>query len=164
MKSCFETLDVSRCELVFLSSGGAVVGVQAFSDLDDLKSWLGYWKIALFADDTSIRAMHAHRYSILRDHADHAGEDGSMRLNVIIAGCCLSPEEALALSERSAAERQAIFSRRARGYSFRNGSVPGIGKLGSYRYFRRGMRTFGTHREAAEVCDDDEFRHCSPSP
>lgn len=155
MRNTHETLDVSRCEVSILSPGGAVVGRRAFCDYDDLRSWLGYWRIVTDLD--TVRALDAGWYTGLKPYARHAHQDGSLRLNVLVGGCCLAPEAVGVIAADAKKARDERFNRRREPHrpGFRSGPVPGTGKRGSYCYFRREIATFGTHREAAEAPDDE---------
>jgi hypothetical protein len=164
MKNAHETLDVSRCEMTILSHAGTVVARHAFRDHDDLRSWLGYWKIASDFDLGIVRALDARWYTGLKPYAHHTDDSGSLRINVIVSGCCLSAEAVQRLADVAAEARSRAIQRRRSGcpVPFRRGPVPGTGKGTPYCFFRQKIATFGTHREAAEIPDDDEFARCTP--
>lgn len=149
MKSHVETAHASRFQVSVLARSGAIVSTLEFSTLRVLLSWLDGWHVS--ATEYGQLVAPNPRYSpLLRPFMEHARADGGLRINVYVASAHIFADEAVELIAQLPAAPAPV-------HPFRDGPVKGTGKRGRYRFFRRRIRTSGSHREAEypnDGCDD----------
>ncbi|MBY3150848.1 hypothetical protein HFO56_00195 [Rhizobium laguerreae] len=156
MKSHVETAYASRFKVSVLAHSGAVVPAIEFASLRVMLSWLASWWVACDADGEVVAPYPRHNPA-LRPYAGYARADGGLRLNVYVASAHLSGDETMALIAARPAKARAD-------RPFRDGPVDGTGKRTRFRFFRRRIRTSGSHREEAYPADDcNEVPTCRPA-
>jgi hypothetical protein len=151
MKTHVETASAARIRVSVLAASGAVVSSLEFNTMRVLLAWLAQWGVELIDGDHLVARWIGYQ-SPLREFLGHTREDGALRLNVFVGAAHIDGLEVFDLLKA-----------RPRGARppapYRDGPVKGTGKHGTYRYYRRHLRTFGEHREG--VYPDDE---CEVTP